>query len=295
MIASGNIGCLTQLQNQLAALRPPDPGAAHDPDPRPRLLTNPLKEPTPRCPTRRSLTSRSTSAPAPRSSRPRRSPSSPSLHGRFDARRLRAAGRAPRAPRRDRRGGQLDFLAETARDPRGRILAGRARRAPTTSTAGSRSPGRPTAKLVINALNSGAKGFMADFEDANSPTWANQVAGHANLIDAIEGTITYDASDGRHYAIRPPSTADAAGPPARLAPARAPPRPSTAPVGRRRRSSTSASSPSTTRPRSPTGARRLPLPAEDGAPPRGAALERGVRLRRGRARASSAAPSAPPC
>jgi malate synthase len=54
-------------------------------------------------------------------------------------------------------------------------------------------------KLVINALNSGAKGFMADFEDANSPTWRNQVEGHLNLIDAIEGTIAYDASDGRHY------------------------------------------------------------------------------------------------
>ena len=53
-------------------------------------------------------------------------------------------------------------------------------------------------KLVINALNSGAKGFMADFEDANSPTWRNQVEGHVNLIDAIEGTITYDGADGRH-------------------------------------------------------------------------------------------------
>ena len=40
---------------------------------------------------------------------------------------------------------------------------------------------------------------MADFEDANSPTWRNQVEGHLNLIDAIEGTITYDASDGKHY------------------------------------------------------------------------------------------------
>ncbi len=54
-------------------------------------------------------------------------------------------------------------------------------------------------KLVINALNSGAKGFMADFEDASSPTWENQVSGHVNLIDAIEGTITYESSDGRHY------------------------------------------------------------------------------------------------
>jgi malate synthase len=56
-------------------------------------------------------------------------------------------------------------------------------------------------KMVINALNSGAQGFMADFEDANSPTWRNQVEGHLNLVDAIERTITYDASDGRHYAL----------------------------------------------------------------------------------------------
>jgi malate synthase len=54
-------------------------------------------------------------------------------------------------------------------------------------------------KLVINALNSGASGFMADFEDANAPTWRNQVEGQLNLSDAIAGTITYDASDGRHY------------------------------------------------------------------------------------------------
>jgi malate synthase len=54
-------------------------------------------------------------------------------------------------------------------------------------------------KLVINALNSGADGFMADFEDANAPTWHNMVTGHINLRDAIEQTITYDGSDGRHY------------------------------------------------------------------------------------------------
>ena len=40
---------------------------------------------------------------------------------------------------------------------------------------------------------------MADFEDANSPTWRNMVYGHVNLLDAIDGTITYDGSDGRHY------------------------------------------------------------------------------------------------
>jgi malate synthase len=57
-------------------------------------------------------------------------------------------------------------------------------------------------KMVINALNSGADGFMADFEDANSPTWANMVEGHINLRDAIDGTIQYDGSDGRHYELK---------------------------------------------------------------------------------------------
>jgi malate synthase len=58
-------------------------------------------------------------------------------------------------------------------------------------------------KLVINALNSGARGFMADFEDANSPTWANQVGGHVNLVDAIEGTIEYTSSEGKEYRLEP--------------------------------------------------------------------------------------------
>jgi malate synthase len=53
--------------------------------------------------------------------------------------------------------------------------------------------------MMINALNSGADGFMADLEDANAPTWRNMVTGQLNLRDAIEGTITYDGSDGRHY------------------------------------------------------------------------------------------------
>jgi len=57
-------------------------------------------------------------------------------------------------------------------------------------------------KLVINALNSGAKGFMADLEDSTAPTWENVVVGHVNLIDAIDGTITYDASDGKHYELQ---------------------------------------------------------------------------------------------
>jgi malate synthase len=56
-------------------------------------------------------------------------------------------------------------------------------------------------KLIINALNSGADGFMADCEDATSPTWRNMVIGQLNLRDAAAGTITYDGSDGSHYAL----------------------------------------------------------------------------------------------
>lgn len=54
-------------------------------------------------------------------------------------------------------------------------------------------------KMVINALNSGAKVFMADFEDANSPTWENNVTGHQNLMDAIRRTIEFANPDGRTY------------------------------------------------------------------------------------------------
>jgi malate synthase len=57
-------------------------------------------------------------------------------------------------------------------------------------------------KMVINALNSGASAFMADFEDANSPTWKNMVGGHVNLIDAIDRTIDFVSPDGREYRLR---------------------------------------------------------------------------------------------
>jgi malate synthase len=50
-------------------------------------------------------------------------------------------------------------------------------------------------KMVINALNSGARMFMADFEDANAPTWSNIVEGQANLTDAIEGTIELETAE----------------------------------------------------------------------------------------------------
>jgi malate synthase A len=58
-------------------------------------------------------------------------------------------------------------------------------------------------KMVINALNSGANVFMADFEDANSPTWDNQVQGQINLADAVRRTITFVAPEtGKSYALK---------------------------------------------------------------------------------------------
>jgi malate synthase len=54
-------------------------------------------------------------------------------------------------------------------------------------------------KMVINALNSGANVFMADFEDSNSPTWDSMIRGQINLRDAIRRTIIYDSPEGKRY------------------------------------------------------------------------------------------------
>lgn len=54
-------------------------------------------------------------------------------------------------------------------------------------------------KMIINALNSGAKVFMADFEDSHSPTWDATIQGQINLRDAINSTITYQIPEGKQY------------------------------------------------------------------------------------------------
>ncbi len=56
-------------------------------------------------------------------------------------------------------------------------------------------------KMVINALNSGAKVFMADFEDANTPSWDNQIQGQINLRDALMRTISFTSPEGKAYAL----------------------------------------------------------------------------------------------
>jgi malate synthase len=97
--------------------------------------------------------------------------------------------------------GQLpDFLPETAhiRNSDWTVASVPAdlqdRRVEITGPAGDR-------KMVINALNSGAKVFMADFEDANSPTWENTIQGQINLRDAINRTIDFVSPQGKRYAL----------------------------------------------------------------------------------------------
>ncbi|MGA9471926.1 MAG: malate synthase A [Terriglobales bacterium] len=56
-------------------------------------------------------------------------------------------------------------------------------------------------KMIINALNSGANVFMADFEDSNSPTWKNNIDGQENLRDAVRGTIQFVSPEGKRYEV----------------------------------------------------------------------------------------------
>ena len=119
------------------------------------------------------------------------------LHARFEPRRRELLTARHERTAELLRGGTLDFPAETRE-----IRAGDWRVAEPPSDFRDRRveiTGPTDRKLVINALNSGARAFMADFEDANAPTWANQVGGHVNLVDAIEGTIEYSSSEGKEY------------------------------------------------------------------------------------------------
>jgi malate synthase len=58
-------------------------------------------------------------------------------------------------------------------------------------------------KMTINALNSGANVWLADFEDANTPLWENMIGGQLNLKDALDRTIDFTSEDGKSYALRP--------------------------------------------------------------------------------------------
>ncbi|MFN2530923.1 MAG: malate synthase A [Pyrinomonadaceae bacterium] len=107
--------------------------------------------------------------------------------------------RAERQSRLDA-GANLQFLSETSavRDAAWKVLPApkdlQDRRVEIT--------GPVERKMMINALNSGAKVFMADLEDANSPTWENVINGQVNLIDAIDRTIEYTTEEGKVYSLK---------------------------------------------------------------------------------------------
>ncbi|MEV6777727.1 malate synthase A [Streptomyces syringium] len=124
------------------------------------------------------------------------------LHRRFTPRRDELLAR--RAERRAEiaRTGTLDFLPGTAavrEDPDWRV-------APAPAALNDRRveiTGPTDRKMTINALNSGARVWLADFEDASSPTWENVIGGQLNLIDAYERRIDFTSEQGKSYALKP--------------------------------------------------------------------------------------------
>jgi malate synthase len=116
----------------------------------------------------------------------------------FGARRVQLLDRRRR--RRATRTDELDFLASTSS-----IRADLSWTvAPPPADLTDRRveiTGPPERKMTVNALNSGAKVWMADFEDATSPTWDNVVLGQLNLRSALDGRIDFTAADGREYKV----------------------------------------------------------------------------------------------
>ena len=119
------------------------------------------------------------------------------LQRNFNARRLECLARRQQRQAALDRGETLDFLSETKE-----IREGHWTCAPIPQDLRDRRveiTGPTDRKMVINALNSGAKMFMADFEDANSPTWANMIEGQINLRDAVRRTIAFTSPEGKEY------------------------------------------------------------------------------------------------
>src|SRR3954454_10890570 len=123
------------------------------------------------------------------------------LHRSFDARRrelleARQARHAALAA-----GGTLDFLAET-KDVREDESWRVADPAPGLVDRRVEVTGPTDRKMTINALNSGARCWLADQEDANSPLWENVVNGPLNLRDSIDGTLEFTSPEGKEYRVR---------------------------------------------------------------------------------------------
>jgi malate synthase len=111
-----------------------------------------------------------------------------------------------RAQRQDElsAGGTLDFLTSTEAirsDTSWRV----APPAPGLIDRRVEITGPTDKKMTINALNSGAKVWLADFEDANTPLWDNMITGHLNLKDALDRTIDFTSDEGKSYHLRPDS------------------------------------------------------------------------------------------
>ncbi len=94
-------------------------------------------------------------------------------------------------------GQALDFLSETKSVREGDWKV--AELPPEALDRRTEITGPVSRKMVINALNSGAQVFMADFEDANAPTWENCIEGQINLRDAVNGSIEFDGGEGKSY------------------------------------------------------------------------------------------------
>ena len=120
------------------------------------------------------------------------------LHREFDPRRRELLARRAERVARWNAGSLPDFLTETreVREADWQV----AEPPPDLRDRRVEITGPTDRKMVINALNSGARGFMADFEDSLSPTWSNVVGGHVNLTDAIEGTIEHE-ENGKSYSL----------------------------------------------------------------------------------------------
>ncbi len=99
-------------------------------------------------------------------------------------------------------GAMLDFLPETAdiREESGWRVAPPA---PGLVDRRVEITGPTDKKMTINALNSGANVWLADFEDANTPLWDNMITGQLNLKDALDRTIDFTSAEGKEYALRP--------------------------------------------------------------------------------------------
>jgi len=119
------------------------------------------------------------------------------LHRTFEPRRQELLKKRAERYRKLAAGDSFDFLPETAK-----VRSGDWKVAATPADLQKRHveiTGPVERKMMINALNSGADVFMADFEDALSPTWSNVVQGHLNLMDAVRRKLTFTSPEGKTY------------------------------------------------------------------------------------------------